>query len=76
VRRRVVEESGMILFRSCPKCKTGDLVKTKDTLGEYMECAQCGYVRVLETTSDETEANGVIIPFPLVGWGDPPPRSA
>jgi len=67
----------MILFRSCPKCRTGDLVKTKDAFGDYMECAQCGYVRTLEATPDEAEAKGVIIPFPTFEWSDgPPPRSA
>ena len=66
----------MILFRSCPQCKSGDLVKTKDAFGDYMECAQCGYVRTIETEPGEAETKGVIIPFPQLGWEDGPPRSA
>ena len=66
----------MILFRSCPKCKSGDLVKTKDAFGEYMECAQCGYVRTIEASAEAVETKGVIIPFPVFDWEDGPPRSA
>ena len=63
----------MILFRSCPQCHSGDLVKTVDAFGAYMECAQCGYVRILETAADEPGAKGVIIPFPAKTWDDGPP---
>ena len=66
----------MILFRSCPQCHSGDLIKTKDAFGDYMECAQCGYVRTVETAEDEPDVQGVIIPFPVVEWDDGPPRSA
>lgn len=69
----------MILFRSCPECHSGDLIKTRDAFGEYMECAQCGYVRTIEHASDESVVKGVIIPFPARTWeddGPPRPRSA
>ncbi|MEE8517591.1 MAG: hypothetical protein V3S98_00520 [Dehalococcoidia bacterium] len=35
----------MVLFKSCPKCETGDLLKSEDMFGEYVECVQCGYVK-------------------------------
>lgn len=66
----------MILFRSCPSCSSGDLIKTKDAFGEYLECTQCGYVRIVERARDEAEVKGVIIPFPTRSWDDGPPRSA
>lgn len=66
----------MILFRSCPRCVSGDLIKTKDAFGEYMECAQCGYVRTIETVPEVTSVEGVVIPFPTLGWDEGPPRSA
>ena len=34
-----------ILFKSCPKCETGDLVKYADMYGAYFECMQCGFSR-------------------------------
>ena len=37
----------MLLFKSCPKCTTGDLVKARDVFGEYLECIQCGYMKDL-----------------------------
>ena len=63
----------MILFRSCPKCSSGDLVKTKDAFGQYMECAQCGYVKILDVDSVDDQGAGIVIPFPMrVGEDDPP----
>jgi uncharacterized protein (DUF983 family) len=35
----------MVLFKSCPKCGTGDLHHTRDHYGSYMQCVQCGFVR-------------------------------
>ena len=37
----------MILFKSCPKCLTGDLMKSRDMFGEYIECVQCGFMKDL-----------------------------
>lgn len=66
----------MILFRSCPTCSTGDLIKTSDTFGEYMECVQCGYVKDVETAPTPSAAMGVLIPFPMFDDDDDPLRSA
>lgn len=69
----------MILFRSCPSCSTGDLIKTNDTFGEYMECVQCGYVRDVDGTPATVGTMGVLIPFPVFddrGGDDDPQRSA
>lgn len=35
----------MVLFKSCPRCQTGDLVEKDDMYGVYVQCLQCGYVR-------------------------------
>jgi Zn ribbon nucleic-acid-binding protein len=37
--------TAVILFKSCPKCGTGDLVRTSDLFGAYVECVQCGFTR-------------------------------
>ena len=37
----------MVLFKSCPRCGTGDLLKTEDMFGAYFECVQCGFVKDL-----------------------------
>ena len=37
----------MVLFKSCPKCITGDLLKSEDMFGAYLECVQCGFVKDL-----------------------------
>jgi hypothetical protein len=67
----------MILFRSCPTCSTGDLIKTSDTFGEYMECVQCGYVKDVEAANAPVGAMGVLIPFPVFEDDDDDPlRSA
>lgn len=31
----------MVLFKSCPRCQTGDLVETEDMYGHYRQCIQC-----------------------------------
>ena len=33
----------MMLFKSCPKCSTGDLIEARDGFGRYIQCVQCGY---------------------------------
>lgn len=44
----------MVLFKSCPKCETGDLMKSEDMFGEYVECLQCGFVKDLSNASATT----------------------
>ena len=61
----------MILFSSCPRCSTGDLMKTEDAFGEYLECLQCGYVRDVETEEFGAEDAGKIIEFPSAGSNEP-----
>ncbi len=34
----------MILFKSCPRCTTGDLGLTEDIYGNYMQCFHCGHI--------------------------------
>ena len=33
----------MTWFKSCPRCKTGDVISEKDYYGPYFMCLQCGY---------------------------------
>lgn len=61
----------MILFNSCPRCSTGDLMKTEDPFGEYVECLQCGYVRDIESEEVAEDSGGKIIDFPSVGNNEP-----
>ena len=61
----------MILFRSCPKCATGDLMKTRDAFGEYMECLQCGFVRDIELLPAGAEPFGVLVEFPTLSNDNP-----
>jgi hypothetical protein len=37
----------MLILKSCPKCKTGDIGVDRDQYGWYEYCIQCGYVRDL-----------------------------
>ena len=37
----------MLRLKSCPKCKTGDMVLDRDAYGSYMRCLQCGFLRYL-----------------------------
>ena len=63
----------MILFKSCPKCTTGDLIKSRDMFGDYVECIQCGFMKDLPTP-----ARSVAVPAPVpveVGL-EPPQRAA
>ncbi len=43
----------VIRFKSCPKCKTGDITIDRDHHGWYEYCIQCGYqsdlIRVAES---------------------------
>ena len=36
----------MMYFKGCPKCQ-GDLFAGEDMHGDYVSCAQCGYLRDL-----------------------------
>ena len=38
----------MLELKACPRCE-GDIIKTQDTYGPYLDCLQCGY------TSDISE---------------------
>ena len=38
----------MLKINGCPKCR-GDVLVDKDEYGQYEECLQCGYLRVLES---------------------------
>ena len=38
----------MMRLKSCPKCKTGDMVLDRDAYGSYMRCLKCGYLRYVE----------------------------
>ncbi len=46
----------MVLFKSCPKCSTGDLLKTEDMFGEYLACVQCGFVKDISSVQKEAPA--------------------
>lgn len=61
----------MILFSSCPQCTTGDLMKTEDAFGDYLECMQCGYVRDVESEELVGDDVGKLIEFPAVGNNEP-----
>ena len=37
----------MMWFKSCPKCKAGDLHLDKDSYGNFQRCVQCGFMRDL-----------------------------
>lgn len=37
----------MLRFKSCPKCKSGDMVIDRDNYGSYMLCLQCGLLKYL-----------------------------
>ncbi len=34
----------MIWFKSCPRCKQGDLHLYDDSYGAYKQCIQCGHI--------------------------------
>ena len=42
----------MILFKSCPRCVTGDVVLDRDMYGRYSLCLHCGF---MEDLSDAVE---------------------
>ena len=35
------------MFKSCPRCGDGDIVRDSDQFGEYWDCVQCGWMRDL-----------------------------
>ena len=41
----------MIMFKACPRCKTGDVVKDGDVYGYYVVCLQCGFLKDLDYPS-------------------------
>ena len=45
----------MILLKTCPRCRLGDLAFSTDIHGKYVHCLQCGYLVDLETTSATQE---------------------
>lgn len=59
----------MVLFKSCPKCTTGDLIKSRDIFGEYLECIQCGYMKDLAGVD---QSNAVRFPQPPDVAEEPP----
>jgi len=34
---------GLISFKACQRCKTGDVVSEADSYGAYQLCVQCGH---------------------------------
>ena len=38
----------MILFKMCPRCKTGTILIDRDYYSWNMLCLQCGYMRDVE----------------------------
>jgi uncharacterized Zn finger protein (UPF0148 family) len=43
----------MVWLKACPKCK-GDLFLDEDHYGKFKSCAQCGYIRDLVESHQET----------------------
>jgi hypothetical protein len=43
----------MVWLKACPKCK-GDLFLDEDHYGKFKSCVQCGYIRDLLESSQET----------------------
>ena len=39
---------GRVSFKSCPRCKIGDLVLGGDKYGSQIKCIQCGYANDLD----------------------------
>ena len=37
----------MMWLKSCPRCRTGDVVLGKDVYGRYIQCLQCGFMKEL-----------------------------
>ncbi len=48
----------MIVFKSCPKCHTGDLVRREDMDGPSLYCLQCGFATVLWLPRGLTSTTG------------------
>ena len=64
----------MILFKSCPKCTTGDLTKSRDMFGEYLECIQCGFMKDLP--APERSVAPAPAPVPIEVGLEPPQLAA
>ena len=62
----------MMLFKSCPKCIAGDLIKSADMFGEYVECIQCGFMKDLPAPQRSVAAPALV----PVEVGSEPPRLA
>jgi Zn ribbon nucleic-acid-binding protein len=56
----------MIVFKGCPRCKTGDVVTERDMHGPYAMCLQCGYQAELEDQAAAREARRLMqwVPVP------------
>ena len=55
----------MILFKSCPRCSTGDLIEARDGFGRYVECMQCGYIKDIPSLDErrlQPVSHGAAIP--------------
>ena len=42
----------MIRFKSCPRCKMGDVIVDRDIYGWNALCLQCGYMKDLKMPSE------------------------
>ena len=60
----------MMYLKECPKCQ-GDLYAGKDIHGDYISCAQCGYLRDLPDENDHPLAGKT---FVVDAPKDPPKR--
>lgn len=45
----------MILFKTCPRCDTGDIEVDKDFYGWRALCLQCGYIKDLSCAEEAIE---------------------
>ena len=48
----------MVLFKSCPKCRTGDMAQMQDSFGWYLKCLQCGFLKDLDVPPRDDSALG------------------
>ncbi len=42
----------MLRFKSCPRCKNGDVYINNDSFGWYAECLQCGHMKSADPGSN------------------------
>jgi ribosomal protein S27AE len=48
----------VIRLKSCPRCKTGDIIIDRDHHGWYESCIQCGYICDLIPVSELVKKQG------------------